>query len=443
MAVRRLRTEYKSSITITTLAFALCTLAAFVSQAMAQSWTKVSESGPSARRDAAMAYDSARGVVVLYGGWNGSYLGDTWEWDGSSWTQVSTWGPTRRNGHAMAYDSAHGVVVMFGGQTIGGREDDTWIWDGNNWTNVTPVGISPDERHRHAMAYDSARGRVVLFGGADDPMDPEFGDTWEWDGSAWTQVSTSGPTSRQYHKMAYDSVRGRVVLFGGEHNAYTSDDTWEWDGTSWSEVSSSGPSRRYEHCMAYDSARGVVVLFGGLDFAWNYTNDTWEWDGGSWTQTGSSGPPVRSSAGMAYDSARARTVMFGGMGWPYLGDTWEYGFFPDLSISFKKAKPKTVRVGGKLKIIAIVRNNGPSASSPTIVNYYLSTDNTFDTNDILLGSKNVKGLQKGKRKRAKLKITVPASVPAGTYWVIVKLASADPNTSNNVAVSGYTIQITN
>ena len=441
MAVIRPKSDHNFGLATITIAVAICALAECAPPIQAQSWLKVSDSGPSARRDAAMAYDSARGVVVLYGGWDGSYLGDTWEWDGSSWTQVSTWGPTRRDGHAMVYDSARGEVVMFGGQTIGGRENDTWTWDGSSWTDVTPFGLSPPDRHRHAMAYDSHRERVVIFGGADNPMDPEYGDTWEWNGSSWTQVSSAGPTSRQYHKMAYDSARRKVVLFGGEHNAYTSGDTWEWDGSNWTQVGSTGPSRRYEHCMAYDSARKVVVLFGGLDFAWNYKDDTWEWDGSAWKQVDVSGPSVRSTAGMTYDSARARVVMFGGTGWPYLGDTWEYGFIPDLKILFKKAKPKKVRIGKKLSLIAKVANKGTVKSSPTMVYYYLSIDKTLEATDTLLGGKNVKGIKRNKNKNAKLRITVPETIVPGAYWVIVKLASADTNVSNNVATSRKAIQI--
>ena len=63
----------------------------------------------------AMAYDSARGVVVLFGGQHDVRKGDTWEWDGAVWTLRATTGPSPRYGHAMAYDSARGVVVLFGG----------------------------------------------------------------------------------------------------------------------------------------------------------------------------------------------------------------------------------------------------------------------------------------------------------------------------------------
>ena len=42
---------------------------------------------PSPRYDAGMAYDAARGQVVLFGGQDAfSFFGDTWTWDGAAWT---------------------------------------------------------------------------------------------------------------------------------------------------------------------------------------------------------------------------------------------------------------------------------------------------------------------------------------------------------------------
>src|SRR5438477_230836 len=44
------------------------------------------------RLDPAVAYDSARGRIVLFGGQDpktGSYLGDTWEWNGYGWIEMS------------------------------------------------------------------------------------------------------------------------------------------------------------------------------------------------------------------------------------------------------------------------------------------------------------------------------------------------------------------
>jgi len=160
--------------------------------------------------DAAMAYDSTRGVTVLFGGstWAGR-SGETWEWDGSVWRRAATSGPEARSIHAMAYDSVRKVTVLFGGWASGSRND-TWVWDGSSWVNKPVAG--PSARANHAMAFDSARGVVVLFGGA---ASGTMGDTWEWNGASWQLKATTGPSARAYHVLAYDSARGVTVLFGG------------------------------------------------------------------------------------------------------------------------------------------------------------------------------------------------------------------------------------
>lgn len=73
-----------------------------------------------------MAYDSARGVCVLFGGWNGSdRLGDSWEWDGNAWIERMTGGPSPRIGHTLAFDTARNMVTLFGGD-VNGLNGETW-----------------------------------------------------------------------------------------------------------------------------------------------------------------------------------------------------------------------------------------------------------------------------------------------------------------------------
>jgi hypothetical protein len=131
-------------------------------------WTERTVSGPSARYGHALAYDSARGVTVLFGGSTDStqagYNDETWEWDGSSWTQRLVTGPSARRYHAMAYDSARGVTVLFGGLTSSGAtSSETWEWNGAAWSlNATTTTGA----YNHAMAFDADRAQVVRFGGA-------------------------------------------------------------------------------------------------------------------------------------------------------------------------------------------------------------------------------------------------------------------------------------
>ena len=185
----------------------------------------------------------------------------------------------------MAYDSARGKTVLFGGYSDGGRplDTDTWEWDGSQWARIAAPG--PPGSTFIKMAYDARRARVVAFGGRGAGTD-----TWEWDGRTWTKMATVGPPPRDHHSMTYDVRRGRVVVFGGGGQptgvgTYTATnnwltDLWEWDGTRWTLLAEQGPPARVAMPgLAYDDRRGRLVLFGGR------ASGTWEWDGTRWTQT--------------------------------------------------------------------------------------------------------------------------------------------------------------
>ena len=69
-----------------------------------------------------MTYDTKRGRVIVFGGFDGAYLSDTWAWDGKSWTRVAASGPPARGGKpGLAFDGHRRRVVLFGGGIGGGR----------------------------------------------------------------------------------------------------------------------------------------------------------------------------------------------------------------------------------------------------------------------------------------------------------------------------------
>jgi hypothetical protein len=235
----------------------------------------VEDIGPPARAEHAIASDSARSRVVLFGGRGGSGpLADTWEWDGAAWTQVADTGPSARSRHALAYDSARSRVVLFGGEDTGGLLGDTWEWDGDGWTQVADTG--PAARSGQAMCFESQAARTVLFGGSDGS------DTWTWNGTEWTRINDVGPEPRQ--GTALVSAATITVLFGGidPTSGILFGATWQLEGTDWTERQDIGPADRQGHAMTYDETRQQVVLFGGsaapsaTATADELFSDTWE-----------------------------------------------------------------------------------------------------------------------------------------------------------------------
>tara|TARA_R110002096_G_scaffold121528_15_gene263166 strand:- start:1047 stop:2435 length:1389 start_codon:yes stop_codon:yes gene_type:complete len=185
---------------------------------------------PGARAFYSMAYDERRGVTVLYGTQSGSTFSggdETWEYDGTTWTQIVT--PTTPPGletPAMTYDKGRGVVVMFGGwngSAPGTMYNTTWEYDGNDWTLRAPT-TSPSGRYRAGCCYDDTRSRVLLYGGFGSAT--ALQDTWEWDGNEWTQIAATGPARSTETYMAHDLIQGGTMLFGGSGPTGISDETW-------------------------------------------------------------------------------------------------------------------------------------------------------------------------------------------------------------------------
>jgi hypothetical protein len=343
---------------------------------------------PGPRGGFGMAYDSARGRTVVYGGYGArdrTATGETWEWDGIRWYRLDIPGPTAKAFIRMAYDARRQRVVAFGGRG-GGAE--TWEFDGQRWTKRASEG--PPPRDHHAMAYDGDRQRVVVFSGGGQPtgigtytqVNDWLTDLWEWDGTRWTERAAAGPPMRvAIPGLAYDARRRVLVAFGGRlfgtwewngtrwrapitgvvpapraghvmasggssggvfltsgqvgEERRTVDTLWQWNGVGWRPLADNGPRYRTLPAAAFDTRRNVLVLYGGAGLINNNRyGDTWEWDGRAWNERPVDSPGTRDLHDMAYDEARGTMVMFGGQDgarewtvstWLYDGTAWRQG----------------------------------------------------------------------------------------------------------------------
>ena len=97
-------------------------------------WIQRSPAGfPVSRSYVSMSYHTARKRVVIYGGFDEAgpgYLFDTWEWTGTNWLENSlALFPPARDNFAIAYDSTRRRLVLFGGEYFGTGyvyRSDTW-----------------------------------------------------------------------------------------------------------------------------------------------------------------------------------------------------------------------------------------------------------------------------------------------------------------------------
>lgn len=297
---------------------------------------------PTARSGHSMCYDESAGKAVVFGGRDSyeSYKSDTWLFDAgkSRWSSATpSTRPQPRYLAAMAYDSARRVSVLFGGQwpVLG----DTWTYDASAgaWTNRTPAG-SPPARYSSAMVFDPFNGVCLLFGGG--VAAGRVGDTWAYNAStnAWTDLRPAlAPPARSGHALAFDRQNRVAVLFGGSDGQNRAD-TWTYDYARnlWTNVTPAvSPSARTGTSLVYDESHGLLVLFGGRD-ASGPLNDTWLFEprSSTWTNLKTpAAPGVRGTHGAIYDRAQNLTLLFGGgAGTSHNGDVWTFpadlGFCP-------------------------------------------------------------------------------------------------------------------
>jgi len=287
---------------------------------------------PAARSGHALVDAGEQGGLLLFGGdhaWSGG--GELWSRGADGWRMVDGSGPPPRTLAAVAFDAARGELVIEGGSSTDGTiQGDTWIRAREagkdaktRWRRVAAEG-GPGVRDHHAMAFDAVHERIVLFGGQRAPGE-NLGDTWTWDGAAWRQLAIAGPSARIHHAMAWDASLEKVVLFGGSDGRADLADTWEFDGESWRKSDASGPSPRTGARVAWHEAGGGLLLFGGFA-ARGVVADLWRYDGSAWREVATKkAPPARSHHALAVDPASGRLVLFGGGdGMANLADTWEF-----------------------------------------------------------------------------------------------------------------------
>jgi len=245
-------------------------------------WTSSTPTGsPIARSGHVMVYDEARRNTILFGGISsglGTHYGDTCIFDSATWScSTPSTTPAPRRNTAIAYDANRKRTVLYGGTngtSIGNFFGDTWEWNGSSWQSMSPT-VSPGPRGMHALGYDPRRQRIVLYGGSYGGTN--YYDTWEYNGTTWSPITTNAhPRASSDARFSYDAARGTLLLFGGRDPTSYYNDVWEWDGATWRrlDIQTGLPALRSRHQQAYDPITHATVMTSGSGTA--AYNDSWQ-----------------------------------------------------------------------------------------------------------------------------------------------------------------------
>ncbi|HEX6813964.1 MAG TPA: hypothetical protein VF384_20240 [Planctomycetota bacterium] len=254
---------------------------------------------PFARERHAMVFDVARNRTVLFGGFNGAYMNDTWELGPSGWSQRSpAASPSARADHAMAYDPVRQRTVLIGG-TNGSPVTDIWEWDGSNWTQRA-TGVTGLDAGGSA-SYDPLQGGVFYNLSAINLL---------WNGTSANTVNVAQPMGSSGCGMVFHAAAGGVLLKEGQQTKRFT------QPQGWVTLGSENTFGVNSYGIAQDPVRNRVFIQSGIGYVGSGSSQgvgyTWQWAGaGVWQQM--TGPqPILYRHCMVFDFGRDTFVMFGG-----------------------------------------------------------------------------------------------------------------------------------
>ncbi len=345
---------------------------------------------PQARSAHAMAYDTGRGVSVIFGGSASPGYCDapstydvcqtTSEWNGFFWTPRGPsdpqWdgNPGARRDPALSFGHYYNTLWMFGGWSASSCEGSggnfcryMWGFDGGSWRRTTPSGSWPTARSRASMVGNGWTYQYMFGGentaGCGEGTGNYCATLWRWNNSSWTALSPGGfaPTGRYGAAMAYDTSRGDLLVVGGYggstpgylRNGYRYDvsaNTWTWvDFCLFCSVVE--PPALIDSGLVYDARRDRYVLFGGAGPGYSGgSQETWELNptNSIWTRACTTSPCADNIPGprwkpfMWYDTRTRRVVMGNGANnddlWTYDGSVWRESPLAAVSDDFEPAR---------------------------------------------------------------------------------------------------------
>ncbi|MDT7831086.1 kelch repeat-containing protein [Flavobacteriaceae bacterium S356] len=150
-------------------------------------WKRLTpKQSPAPRFQHTLSYDQQRKKMVLFGGGhrddNGKTIyGDTWEWSISQgWMLKDENTKMARDHHAMAYDPDSKKIMLFGGYNKG-YLGDTWSWNGKKWILKTTEG--PARAGKPGLIFNTLEKSMMLFGGGNNE-NMYLMDFWQFNSTA-------------------------------------------------------------------------------------------------------------------------------------------------------------------------------------------------------------------------------------------------------------------
>ena len=235
-------------------------------------WSMMSTTNaPSGRYGFAHAWDSTGQRFLVWGGAGSSptYKSDGFAYDLATdqWSALPAAPITGRRQMAYAWDDARRVLYVWGGYagSSASMPADGAAYDAasNTWRTLPPA---PGLAARRYLPGVVASGRFIVWGGYGGSSPLDDGAMYDPDTDSWTTMASAPIPGRRYHLAVTDGAR--VFVFGGRDSSDELGDGAIFDpvANSWIAVALDGdaPEKRYGLGGAW-TPEGIVVWGGRGD----------------------------------------------------------------------------------------------------------------------------------------------------------------------------------
>jgi hypothetical protein len=221
--------------------------------------------------------------------------------DCNNWLRLEpAGGPSGRSRIAVALDTMRNRMLVFGGMegdpfASSTRFDDVWAFDleSDTWEELVTTGTGPMAKGYAIAFYDETNDRLIVHGG--DPSGFTGVDEMhalDLATNTWSEITpTTTPGARLYHGVA---LRGtEAIIFGGARGFGAEtylNDIWAFDMTTdaWRVIRNGGgdaPLTRFGAEIFHHAATDRLIAVGGHDstdlgnsndvHAYDFATDAW------------------------------------------------------------------------------------------------------------------------------------------------------------------------
>jgi len=285
----------------------------------ADPWEPTSlNNAPTARTRHVAVWDSADGVMIVWGG-NGpggmQSTGGMYDPVKGTWKPTSTVNvPPGRQDATAVWDDAHKLMLVWGGR-IGSTPTNTGgIYNPatNTWAPISMAGV-PEARWGHSAVWTGTR--MIVWGGTDNTSYFANGASFDPVKNEWTGAISGGLTGRYDHTAVWTG--STMVVWGGYGTDGVTNGVYLGDGavydmTNWVPLSAtSAPTPRRGHTAVWSGMS--MLIWGGADTT-GQLGDGAKYAGGSWYPMNNPSPEPREGHTAVWIAKTSEMLIWGGTG---------------------------------------------------------------------------------------------------------------------------------